>query len=318
MRTLVLGAGGVGGYLAARMAERGRPPTLLLRGAVADVVELEGLRVRSPLGDWHGPVRVLRSGVASEPFDLIVLACKAYDLPAALDAVLPFTNNGTIVLPFLNGVRHMSMIADRLPKAHVIGGVAHIGATTDGPGCVVHFNALCTFLAGPVRGGSTLPDILNDLFAALNGPALETRTVTDASEAMWTKLVFLATLAAVTCLHRTTIGIVLAIAGGRETILATLEEARAVAAAEGFAPRPDDLARYTAQLTEADSGANASMLRDMTAGRATEAEHVLGDLCVRAERHSLSVPHLSAALRVLRAYEHERTATLAQIEGAAS
>lgn len=318
MRTLILGAGGVGGYLAARMAEVGIPPTLLLRDGTADAVERDGLHLSSPLGDWHGMVPVLRVEGApharregwdehGDASDLVILACKAPDLASALDAVRPHVRPGTAVLPFLNGTAHIEAIEAALPFACVLGGVAHIGATTQAPGRILHLNRLCTFLVGPLRNGAAVPDTVWSLFSRLKSGTLDARTVPDASDALWTKLVFLATLAAVTTLHRADVGTVLAVPGGRDMILEALEEARTVAAAEGFESPESDLAQYRTQLTEEGSTATASMLRDLRAGRPTEAEHVLGDLVVRARRHELDTPHLDAALRAMRTYEHLRT-----------
>lgn len=307
MRTLIVGAGGVGGYLGARMIQKGQQVAFLLRPRTAEVVRQSGIILRSPLGDWNGPIEI--AGPQSGTFDLVILSCKAFDLDVAMDDILPFLHAKTCILPLLNGIQHVERMATTFPDAQILGGVAHIGATTEGPGCIVHLNTVATFLAGPLRGGPTVSDDLQRLFAATSGAEIVTQIVYDASAHMWTKLVFLATLAASTCLHDADIGTILGKVDGRAMILDTLEEARSIAALEGFDPPSDDLNRYRAQLTETGSKATASMLRDIRAGRPTEVEHILGDLVTRAIRYKIETPNLIAALWHVRAYEKGRSET---------
>lgn len=306
MRTMIVGAGGVGGYLGGRMTQKGQQVTFLLRPKTAEIVKQNGLSVQSPLGDWSGPVDVVDA--KSGAFDLIVLSCKAYDLENALRDIRPYVRTGTLVLPLLNGIRHIEVISAALPDADILGGVAHIGAKTEGAGRVIHLNRLATFLAGPFSDEAPIPDELAKLFIALDGETITAQIVNNAAAQMWTKLVFLAALAASTCLHRADIGTILTKPGGEEAILATLTEAQAIASTEGFDPPAADLARYRTQLTEPGSTATASMLRDLRADRPTEVEHILGDLVTRAIRHNIDTPNLVAALWHLRAYEKKRTA----------
>lgn len=116
MRVLIVGAGGVGGYLAAPLSEAGKRPVLLLRGAAAVRVAREGLRLRSARGDWNGTVDVVTAGDLADgaaPPALVVIACRSYDLPGALDALAPAVGTDTAVLPVLNGIAHLGAIAAR-------------------------------------------------------------------------------------------------------------------------------------------------------------------------------------------------------------
>ncbi len=100
---------------------------------------------------------------------------------------------------------------------------------------------------------------------------------------MWEKWVFLASLAASTCLMRTSVGNILAAPGGKDFILGMLDECSAIAAAEGHAPRAPFLERTHGMLTAEGSPMTASMFRDIKAGAPVEADHVIGDL-IRARR----------------------------------
>src|SRR5579864_7511141 len=107
MRFLVLGAGAVGGYFGGRLAEAGRDVTFLVRGARINALAEHGLTVKSPLGDFQGPVKVATSDRVGGPYDVVLLTAKHYDLDGAIDAIRPAVGAQTAVLPLLNGLLHL-------------------------------------------------------------------------------------------------------------------------------------------------------------------------------------------------------------------
>jgi 2-dehydropantoate 2-reductase len=123
---------------------------------------------------------------------------------------------------------------------------------------------------------------------------------------MWEKWVFLASLAAATCLMRASSGQILAAPGGRDFILGLLDECTAVASADGNAPRAPYLERVHGMLTAEGSQLTASMFRDIKAGAPVEADHVIGDLIARADAAKVPVPKLRTAYTHLKAYERQR------------
>ena len=88
MRILVVGAGAIGGYFGGRLREAGRDVTFLVRARRAAQLAKTGLVIRSPLGDVNLPAPpTVMAEALREPFDLILLSCKAYDLASAADFV---------------------------------------------------------------------------------------------------------------------------------------------------------------------------------------------------------------------------------------
>ena len=90
MRILVVGAGALGGYFGGRLKAAGRDVTFLVRPRRAEQLAKTGLVIRSPRGDVTiaAPPTILRIN-SSAPFDLILLSCKAYDLPVGDGNHLP-------------------------------------------------------------------------------------------------------------------------------------------------------------------------------------------------------------------------------------
>ena len=103
MRILVVGAGAIGGYFGARLLEAGRDVTFLVRPRRAEQLARTGLTVRSPHGDLTCPAPTITAEGLREPFDLVLLSCKAYDLQGAMDAFAPSVGSDTAILPLLNG-----------------------------------------------------------------------------------------------------------------------------------------------------------------------------------------------------------------------
>jgi 2-dehydropantoate 2-reductase len=142
-----------------------------------------------------------------------------------------------------------------------------------------------------------------DIFASGNfGSVASEQIIQD----MWEKWVFLASLAASTSLMRTSVGNILAAPGGKDFLLGMLAEVTAIATAAGHTPRGPFAERTRTMLTTEGSPMTASMFRDIKAGAPVEADHVVGDLIVRAEAAKIAVPKLRTAYTHLKAYEKQR------------
>lgn len=299
LRVLVVGAGAIGGYFGGRLIEAGRDVTFLVRDGRAAQLAQDGLAIRSPKGNAHlpAPPHVLAADIAG-PFDLILLSCKAYDLDAAMDSVAPAVGPDTAILPLLNGMRHLDALDARFGRTRVLGGLCTISATLDPAGTVVHLGDVHMLTFGERDG--TRSARAEAIAALMQGAGFDARASESILPDMWEKWVFLATLAGITCLMRASVGDIVA-AGGGDLALALLEECRATAEAEGFAPRAPFLTRSKATLTQPGSAFTASMLRDVERGGPTEADHILGDLLRRRDARLLRTAYLH-----LRSYNARR------------
>lgn len=309
MRVLVLGAGGTGGYFGGRLAQGGGDVTFLVRPARAALLRERGLRIRSPLGDADLQVATLTAeelpaAVARQPFDLVLLSCKAYDLDSAIEAVAPAMAAGTTLMPILNGLQHYPVLDARFGRDNVLGGLCFISATLGGDGSILHLGRPASITFGERDGGGSARV---EAFAALCAQAaIEYRASTNIGQEQWIKFSFLAALAAGTCLVRASVGDIVAGEGGAELMAALHDECLAVAAAEGQ-PVPEKargIAR--ASLVQEGSDVKASMLRDLEGGRPVEAAHIVGDMWRRARSHGLQAPLLQAAWVHLQAYQRLR------------
>jgi 2-dehydropantoate 2-reductase len=305
MRILVVGAGAIGGYFGGRMLQAGCDVTFLVRPRRAAELAAAGLVIKSPHGDvtLKNPPTVQADKLA-EPFDVVLLSCKAFDLDDAINSFAPAVGPDTAIIPLLNGMRHLDTLDAKFGRARVLGGLCAIAATLNEKREVVQLAPLQSLSFGE-RDGK-----LSDRVRAIAEVVAKGNFDSAASEAivqdMWEKWVFLASLAASTCLMRTSVGNILAAPGGKDFVLGMLDECSATAAAEGHAPRAAFLERTRGMLTTEGSQMTASMFRDIKTGAPVEADHVIGDLVARADAAKVPVPKLRTAYTHLKAYEKTR------------
>jgi 2-dehydropantoate 2-reductase len=304
MRILVVGAGAVGGYFGGRLLQAGRDVTFLVRPRRAAELAKSGLTIRSRLGDFHrpSPATVLQEDIAG-PFDLVLLSCKAYDLDGAMASFAGAVGENTSVLPLLNGMRHLDLLADRFGPKRVLGGQCAISATLDVDGAIVHLNDLHALSFGELDGSRSRR--IETVASALLNAGFDARLSDEIRQEMWEKWVFIAAAAGITCLMRSAVGDYVAV-GGADLAAGLLKECAGIAAEQGFQPREAALARARAALTAAGSPLKASMLRDIEGGKPVEGDQILGDLLRRAAK-----PDDRSLLRIatvhVRAYEAQRT-----------
>lgn len=304
MRILFLGAGGVGGYFGGRLMEAGANVSFLVRPRRQAQLMENLLRVESPHGNIRLPAQTITK--ARKPYDLVVLACKAFDLDSAMETIQPAIGPETLILPLLNGLNHIDRLDAAFGAERVMGGLCHIPITMDPDGTIRHLSSIHRLIFG-ARSANQQP-MVDRLAACFAGTSVEWSQSDSIMLDMWEKFFFLATLAASTCLMRGSVGDVNSLPGGTSFMNAMLDEAAAVAAAAGYAPRGSVLERYRGELTDAASTMNASMARDVARGNRTEAEHIIGDIVRRGDAHDIATPLLGLGLLHLRVYERQLAA----------
>lgn len=309
MQILVLGAGGVGGYFGGRLVEAGGDVTFLVRARRAAALVADGLVIKSPCGDAVLRVKTAQAGDALTGYDVVLLACKAYDLDSAIDSIAPAVAAGSAVLPLLNGLSHLDRLDRRFGAPRVLGGSCAIAATLGAGGRIEQLSRLHRLVFGERDGrASERTAALADL---MKRAKFDSALSDDIMLEMWEKFVLLATLAGMTCLMRASVGAIVATAEGEALIRELLAECAAVATAAGHAPRPAFLERGRGVLTERGSAFTASMLRDIERGGPTEGDHILGDLLRRARALGVATPLLRTASCHVEAYEVRRAASSA-------
>lgn len=302
MRLLIVGAGATGGYFGGRLAQAGRDVTFLVRPARADQLKAGGLRIVSPHGDASLTPKLVTAGEISAPFDAVLVMVKAYSLEQALADFAPAVGPSTMIVPALNGMRHMDMLTARFGKDAVVGGLCRIAATIDGEGRIAQLAPFHDLVYGELDGSAS--SRMTALDGLMQGAVFNAKLSTKIEAEMWEKWVMMAALGGVNCLMRGSVGEIEAAAGGPEFAQAFLNEVAAATTALGHAPSSEWLAFVRSLVVAKGSPLVASMYRDLQKGSPIEADQIIGDLLARAKKAGVSTPLLAAAYTSLSVFQN--------------
>ena len=137
MRFAIYGAGGLGAYYGARLADAGEEVRFIARGSHLTAIQSNGLKVFSPIGDIH-----LSNPLASSdpteigPVDVVIVAVKTWQIPDVAAAIGPLIQDNTIVIPFLNGVEAADQLAKVVGEDKVFGGLSRVFSEISSPGVI--------------------------------------------------------------------------------------------------------------------------------------------------------------------------------------
>lgn len=284
----VIGAGAIGGLLAAHLAQAGHAVTLCVRTPFERlVVEHDG---RTDVVDTA--VVTAPEGLAPVPW--VLVATKSQDTAAAGPWLRALVGASTIVVVVQNGIGHAERVAPFVGDATVLPALIYSGVERLGPGRIrLHTEGCITVPAGPT--GDAFADLM-----AQSGIAIERES--DFVTALWRKVLSNVAANPITALTLRRIGVFNEpdIAALGETLLT---EAAAVARAEGARIGPDDVARTLQMHRTYNPSTGTSMLYDRLAGRPMEHEYITGAIVRTAARHGIAVPFNRAILTLLRALD---------------
>jgi 2-dehydropantoate 2-reductase len=301
MEILVIGAGAVGGYFGGRLAQANRDVTFLVRAKRAEELKTKGLQIVSPYGDLTLHPKTITASQISRPYDLILFGVKSYALPAAIHDFAPAVGPETMILPTLNGMRHIDLLIARFGEHAVLGGVCLVATELDQEDRIHQLADFQKLIYGEIDGRTT--PRLQKLDETLRGAGFDAVLSNHILDDMWQKWVQLAALGAITCLLRGNIGEIASIPGGAALALSALRECSGIAAACGHPQSQAFLERQAAVLTAEGSQLASSMYRDLKKGAPVEVDTILGDLLEHGRTHGLTTPILEAAFVSLSIYQ---------------
>ncbi len=291
-RCLVLGLGAVGTYIGAQIAATGMPVTFLVRSGKADIATGACIKVTCPDRTFDVTNIEITDNVEG-PFDIVVLACKTFQLVGAIEAVEPVVADSTVLLPLLNGTTHLSHLDKVFSPAQVWGGLAHFSVIKQSPTHVERLSSNDILVAGP-RNNSKNHN-LTKLFEGIAGGGMAARISTNILYEMWEKWVFIVTLAGMTGLMRGASGEIASQLGGKELVEKLFNEAVSIAAAAGYNPTAEFVAQSLSLLTNVKLSYKASLLRDIESGNRTEVDGLMVEFIKHGELHGIKCPYLELA-----------------------
>lgn len=308
MRIAVIGAGGVGGWLAARMWAAGSDVHVVARGAHLEALRERGLALRSPAGDVLARVPATADPAAIGPCDVVLLCVKAYDTDDAAALLPALCADRTVVASLQNGIDHARRLTHAVGAAHVVGGLALISSTVVEPGVVRHSGGPGRVVFGDLAGSRSRPAGQDSggsgpaaqVVAACRVPGVDARLSDRIDVALWDKYAFLCALAGTTATIRLPLGDIRACPASWTLFQRIVAEVYAVARAAGVDIDPDAEARQTAFAETLEPHIYASLYHDLVAGRPIELDALHGTVVRLGAQHRIPTPMSAAVEAILR------------------
>ena len=307
-RTIVIGPGAIGGFVAARLTEAGWPVTVLARGETGRALTTNPLVIAQDGEERPVSLRVTDDPHGDAPFDLALVCVKSMDTDGSVARLDGLLSDGAVVLSMQNGVENPARIAAILPDVLVAGVAMYLG--------IERLSAL-RIVRRPSRGpagderdrlvGGPPGPIGDALLAIGEACAIRVELTADPSCALWSKLIGNVCLNTVTALGRSRVGTIFASPDAVALMLALGTEVEAVASAAGVALPPDAAASYidNARRRLPDSG-GSSTLFDLQAGRPLEHDALVGAVVRIGERYGVATPVCRACLTSLNLLDANR------------
>ncbi len=297
MKIGLIGAGGVGGYFGARLAQSGLEVGFVARGDHLRAIRQHGLRIRSVLGD--ATVDVVASDDPSDigPCDVVLFCVKSFDTVTATALLPALLGSGGAVLSLQNGVDNEEILAEVLGADRVIGGAAYIFSTVAEPGVIEHTGGPARLVFGELDGQPS--QRTERLLQACQDSGIESEIASNIRAVLWTKFAFICATAGMTAATRLPLGDIRGTQASWDMFARVIEEVVELGRSEGIPLGRDVCTQLMALAAGLESHSYSSLHHDLVTGHRMELEALHGTVVARAKRLNLAVPSCEAINAIL-------------------
>lgn len=308
MRIATMATGGIGGYLAVKLARAGHQVATIARGSHLAAIVERGLTLQGPSG-----VEIARPWIATDDpaqvgeVDAVIFGVKGDALEPAGRACLPMLGADTVVVPFLNGVEASQRLLGVLPERNVANGTAQVSATISAPGVIAQTGNFGVFrFAERDNRASARIDALRQ---ALNDAGVSAPPTDDIDRDVWSKFVMFSAASGVTAAGRCTLGDIVANPPLGRLFRQVASESAAIGRALGVSLDPDAADQAWTAIQSMPPGMRASTAIDLEAGRPLEIDWISGAAARLAGQAGLEAPANETLYALLLPHRDGRHAT---------
>ncbi len=297
MKIGIVGAGGVGGYLAVRLVESGESVYLVARGPHLDAIRKEGVRLFLREEEYVAHPTDVNDDPAEfgTVMDAVLFCTKGYDLEAAAKKASPMIGSETLLIPFGNGVGNAETLRRIYPHNPVANGAIYIVSHIERPGLVKVAGRGAMAVIGT---DGPVPEKVKEMGEALKKAGIKTIVSDRITTEVWKKFLLIAAMATLTSCHEAPMGAI--VEKHREELEAVLDEILAVGRAEGAELDEADKAKVVEQVAKVPYDSPTSMWLDFQAGRPTELEQIAGYVVHKAAENGIDVPVMRKCYETLK------------------
>ena len=309
MKILVYGAGGVGGYFGARLAESGNKVSFIARGEHMRAIKESGLQLESINGDITVHPELVTSDIDEvETPDLILLGVKSWQLPEVASELKKNISKDTIVLPLQNGADNYEKLTEILPKENVLAGLCFIVSYIEKPGKIKHASFEPRIVFGEADNSrSKRISMVSTLFLEAKIDFLNPENI---QLEIWKKFLFICTISGIGGLTRVSIDKIRNSAYLFDLMKQTSAEIRSVANAKDIPLNNEHIEKAFQIIENQPQGTTASTQRDIMEGKPSEIENFNGYIVREGERLGIKTPVNKMIYECLKPMEEQARKTL--------
>jgi len=287
MKIAIIGTGGVGGYIGAKLKKHGdNEVTFVARGAHLEAIQEHGLTVQDEEDTFMiHPDHAVENLDGLGIFDLIILAVKSYDLESALEMISENIDSHTVLLPLLNGVDHDMEVLERYPEARVLNGCIYIFSNIKSPGTIKKYGGVFYLFFGS-RNESREHYLEIEKLFAMTG--LKHKLTDKIELETWRKYLLISAFASMTSYYAVPLGVIAK--EHVDELAALLEEIRSVSNAKGIMLTDKNIQNVLERVQSVPFDSKTSMQLDFEAGKQTEVEALSGYIVREGERLDIETP----------------------------
>lgn len=297
MRIVIIGAGGVGGYLAVKLASTGVDVSVLARGAHLEAIKKDGLRLKEPDRESVVQLSTFDKVVDVGPADLVVFGVKAQQLAAAIEDARPLLADGGLALSFQNGVDAPDMLNAAFGAEQTLIGVARIFATIGAPGRIDKVSSFASFTIGDFEGHQS-GRVVEDIRETFSNADINVPDCDDVRIELWEKFVLMNAVSGITAAARCDVGTARAHPETWSLFRSLASEAAAVGTARGV-DLNGVVDRVMAGAEKTPSTLRASQAHDLEAGKPLEVDWLSGAAVRLGKELNVPTPASEAILAIL-------------------
>ncbi len=296
MRIAIMGSGGIGGYVGAKLAQASEDVTFIARGSHLAAMQAQGLRVESPLGEIELPQVSATDKPADVGFvDVVIFAVKLYDSETAAAELVPLVGPATKVVTLQNGIDSVATLAKYLPRPQIVPGATYLSASIKLPGVILHAHGNSKTILGGLN--DPVVEALGKASARVVG--LDIQIVDDIDHVLWAKFITVSAFSGATSLMRCGIGPIFADPESCIFLEQLRDEGMAVAAAAGHKMDEGYQERTTSLWKSFPAETKSSMAIDLGRGKPIEIEWLSGRVHTLGKELGVVTPAHTAVYRAL-------------------
>ena len=301
MRIAVMGAGSIGGYFGGMLAQSGNDVTLIARGKHLETIRKDGLKILNDDGHFLVKCDATDDPTSIGVVDLVLLTVKTYQNDMAIPPLRSLIDSSTSILCLQNGMDSYQSITRLLQIQDPLPGAAYIEASVQSPGIIRQSGTVVKIVFGELNG--TLSSRGTEIQKVLSDSGIDTQFTTDILKTLWTKFLFISTMAGITCLTRETLAQLVPKEDWPNIIIDCMKEIEAVGRRNNINLENDVVKTTMDYITESLENMQASMHTDLMAGRPLELDALNGAVVRAGKLADIPTPINSLIYAMLKPYE---------------